>query len=145
MALAKLTDYEARHGEVPAGRQGVVTTLLDDASSLILDVVEGSEEPWALEEEGAEVPNSVVAVCVAVAFRAFTNPNALSRQALGAASFTFKGDQPDATFLTDREVRLLQKAARRSRFQAVTLESPYSGPSGNTIFDNDINLDDEGS
>lgn len=145
MALAELTDYEARHGEVPDDRQSVVSTLLEDASSLILDAVEGSEEPWALEEEGAEVPNSVIAVCVAVAFRAYTNPNALSRQALGAASYTYKGDLPDAIFLTDREVRLLQKAARRSRFQAVTLESPYSGPSSDsTIFDNDLPLDDEG-
>lgn len=137
MPLAELDDYEDRHGDVDSADVEVVETLLADASSLILDVAEGSEEPWALEEESATVPGSVVAVCVAAAYRAFTNPNALSRQALGMASYTFKGDIPDAMYLTDREVRLVRKAGRRSTFQAVTLESPYSG---DTEDDNELLL-----
>lgn len=137
MALAELTDYEDRHGDVDGTDAELVQTLLEDASALVLDVADGSEEGWALEEEDAVIPGNVVAVCVAAAYRAFTNPNAVSRQALGMASFTFKGDIPDAMYLTDREVRLIRKAGRRSTFQAVTLESPYSG---DTLDDNELLL-----
>lgn len=135
--LAALPDFEARHGDVPELEQDKVGTLLADATELILDTAEGSDADWVLGEEGAAVPAKVVAVCVAVAYRAWTNPNALARQALGQASYVFRGDVPDAIYLTDREARIIRKASARSTFRAVTLESPYSGP---TLDDNELPL-----
>ena len=140
MALATIENFESRHGDVPADQQDIVEHLLEDASSLILDQVAGSSEPWALEEDDAVSPGSVVSVCVASAYRAWINPGGLERQTLGAASYTFKGDQPDVIFLTDREVLQVQNAAKKSRFRSVGLVTPFSGDSDESMSDIELPL-----
>lgn len=129
MALATLSDYETRKGDVPDSQESIVEALLDDASALILDNA-GSGAEWLeadAEEEDHGIPRSITAVCVAVAHRAFTNPTAVASKALGSASYTYKGDEPDALYLTDREIRTIHNASSRSSFRSITLVTPYSG------------------
>lgn len=133
MALATVEQFEERHG--PA--DDFVEPLLEDASALILDEVSGSEETWVTDEEEA-VPAKVVAVCVAVAFRAWRNPEALSQEALGAHSMAWRQTAEEALYLTDRERRTVRRAAGRGSFTAQTMESPYSGDVEDSLdFDSD--------
>jgi hypothetical protein len=129
MPFATVDDYTARHG---AADEGTITELLADASSLILDAIEGTSAAWAVEEvpDDVAVPRTVTSITCQVAHRAYMNPGGLSRQQLGDASQSFNSDTPDALYLTDGERRRLKRVARASTFRAVTMSSPYSGRNG---------------
>lgn len=124
-----LVDFEARYGTVDdAADQAAVEELLDDAQALILDVADGSDAAWVSDPESADVPRSVLRVCRDVAYRAWSNPDALSQMSMGntALSYTREGIA-DALFLTAREQKTIVTAASQSSMRAVTLVSPYSG------------------
>lgn len=128
--LAEFEDFDARHGPVGPGQEARVEALLEDASSLVLAAASGSAEGWVLGagESGApDPPPPVVAVCIAVAYRAWNNPGGVKSETLGAHSVAYRGDGPDALWLTKQERRIIRQAARLSSFRAVTLASPYSG------------------
>jgi hypothetical protein len=136
MALATLDEYEARHGSVPDA--DVVEALLEDASTLILDEVEGSEASWVTEAEpdADAIPRTAKVICIEAAFRAYMNPGGLSRVSLGETSHSFNSTTPDALFLTEDEKRRLRRIAKRGTFRSATLTTPYSGtPSSDLDFD----------
>lgn len=126
--IAELSDFEARHGDVDD--EDRVSVLLGDASALILAEVDGSEAEWVeaaiAEASGFEFPQEIVSVCVEVAYRAWSNPDALARAEVGDVSTYWRsGLPPDAIYLTDRERRVIHRGAGTSSFRAVTLASPY--------------------
>lgn len=138
MALATVKDFEDRYGTA----DDRVSAFLDDASALVLSAVDGSEADWATEESD-EVPAAVMAVVLAITYRAWNNPAGLRSESLGAYSQSWRGDSEDVLWLTKAERRIVRRAAGTGTFRTVTLESPYSGDeSGAEIFENDIPLDD---
>lgn len=127
MTFATVEDFEARHGEVEEAQAEIVETLLGDASDLIVAEVEGSEAEWATDEE-VDPPQTVTAVCVRVAYRAWSNPDALARSEIDDIAAWYRAMGPDALFLTDLERRALRRiAGLGGSFRATTLVSPYSG------------------
>jgi hypothetical protein len=124
MALATKDDFEARFKEA----DDRVDSLLEDASSLILSEVSGSEEKWASDPDSNPAPGIVKAICVQVAYRAWSNPDALSSEALGAHTQAWADRSGQAVRLTDAECRILEREAAVSSLVSVTLESPYAGP-----------------
>lgn len=124
MELATLQDFEERHG--PGDDK--VEPLLRDAAGLIADAIQGAPALW-VSDPSAEVPDAVVGVCIAVAYRAWSNPDALSSEALGAHTQAWADRSGEALRLTKAEERIVRRAATRSTFQSATLISPYSGDS----------------
>jgi hypothetical protein len=120
-ALATRDDFEARYGAADA----TVEAWLADASTLIRAEVAGSEVDWVTDDE-SDVPDAVKVVCISVAYRAWSNPAALSRNQLGAAAVSYRDEAPDALYLTDHERSTVRGAARLTTFRSVTLVSPYS-------------------
>lgn len=124
MALATKSDFEARHGEA----DDRIESLLEDASALILSELADSEAEWVTSED-AEVPAAVVGVCVSIAYRAWSNPDALSSASLGERSQAWADRSGEALRITDVELRILEREAGvLSSMQSLTLESPYAGP-----------------
>lgn len=129
--LATIADFEARHGPVELAQGSIVSTLLSDASGLILDEVPDSVAGWVL---GTDLPPAaIVRVCVEVAYRAWRNPDALSTVVLGSLTRSYRASDPDAFWLTDQERRTVRRSAKRSTMRSVTLVSPYSGDITNPL------------
>jgi len=108
--------------------------LLVEASELIRDV---AGEDWVGEDgQLSGVPRRVEKICLAVAYRAFTNPEALNQRGIGDSSKGYDRagvGGGDAVYLTKSEREAVLKAAARSSFTAVTLVSPYSGDSTESL------------
>lgn len=104
--------------------------LLIEASELIRDAA-GTD--W-VDEGGqlSDVPRRVAQICLAATYRAFTNPEALSQRSIGDSSKSYDRagvEGGEAVYLTTAEREAVLNAAGRSPFAAVTLVSPYSGDS----------------
>jgi hypothetical protein len=119
--LASLQDFKERH----TGADDLVEGLLADASSLIRSAVRGSDAAWVSGD--AEAPDEVIATCVQVAYRAWSNPDALSSEALGAHTQAWADRSGEALHLTKAERRTVRGAAGLGSARAVTLVTPYSG------------------
>jgi len=101
--------------------------LLDEASELIRDV---AGKTW-LDSVGAldSVPRRVARICVAVAYRAFGNPEALTQRSIGDSSKSYDRsglDGGEDVYLTPGEEDSIKKAAGSGSFVSMTLVSPYS-------------------
>lgn len=131
--LASLSLFARKLGYTPeeteADRAG---HLLDEASELIREV---AEKTWLVAGTNAldEVPRRVARICVAVAYRAFMNPEGLTQRSLGDSSKSYDRTAREGgedIYLTADEERAVRKAAGGSTFVAVTLVSPYSADHG---------------
>lgn len=130
--LATVEDFEKRHGPLTEEEQPQVTTLLEDASALILAELGETPEGW--NGESAEIPAIAKAVCVQVAYRAFTNPDGIASEMLGEASRTYRGgNDADALWLTENERKLIRRAAGKARVTSIPVESPYPEDPGNEV------------
>jgi hypothetical protein len=119
--LATLAEFEARLGETLTGSDEVrAEALLEDASTLVRDVAE--EPDWT----DTTAPPRAIQITLAVALRAYNNPDGLISERLGDASWGWwHGTQPGVYLTKDEEqaLRRLGGTAMRS----ATLVSPYSG------------------
>lgn len=137
--LASFERLVSKLGYTPVdGERTRAEGLLVEASGLIRDV---AEKTWTDETSGAlvDVPIRVANICVAAAFRAFGNPEALTQRAIGDSSKSFDRagrEGGEDVYLTDAEEAAIRKAAAASSFIAVTLVSPYNG----TYLDDDGEL-----
>jgi hypothetical protein len=126
--FADIDDFVDRHGEFEdEGESTIVETLLKDASNLIRDTVAASTEEW-VSDETPTPPESVVEITVAVAYRAWSNPDALARTEVGDTSAYYQsGTGADALYLSSAQKRRLRRAAglKGRRFRSVQLSSPY--------------------
>jgi len=123
-ALVSLEEFAARLGGIAAADEERAQAALDDASALIRS--EAGTEDW-VDDEGAleTVPDVVVAVCVAVAGRAFRNPDGLRSEQIGTYSVTY-GDATTAVYLTAAERRIVRRAAGMMSLGSIELESGYA-------------------
>jgi hypothetical protein len=136
MALATVDDFEARHG----GGDSRVSALLEDASALILSELARSNAKWITDPE-AQAPQIVKAICVEVAYRAWSNPDRLSSERLGEYVASWQGSASETTLqLTQQELRTLRRAAADSSFSAVRLDAcmPFAQESDSLIRENDL-------
>lgn len=125
-ALATLQDFEARHGDQPESEHACIEALLDDATGLIRSEASALTDEWATDVDNAEKLDAVKTVCVQVAYRAWSNPDAVAREQLGEHSRTLRGtDQSDAIWLTANERRIVRRAASGGAISSIALESPY--------------------
>ncbi|MEV2236695.1 hypothetical protein [Micromonospora sp. NPDC049891] len=128
--LATLGQLGKKIGYTPTGGEADrAEGLLAEASELIRDV---AGRTWLNDAGDAvvDVPHRVQNICVAAAFRAFTNPEALNQRTLGdsAKSYDRTGREGgEDVYLTTSEERSVRKAAAGSSFVSVTLVSPYGG------------------
>jgi len=127
--LASLQEFSARLGYTPEGVEAErAEALLDEASELIRDE---AGEDWVDSDSGLGlVPRRVVKICLAVAYRAFVNPEALTQRGIGDSNKSYdrtRREGGEAVYLTEAERKAIRRAAGASTFTAVTLTSPYSG------------------
>jgi hypothetical protein len=120
--LADLPAFEARLGRPLSGDEETrAEASLADASDLAR--AEGDPD-W----NDATVPRSVVPVVLAVARRAFDNPDGAIQKSVGDVTLSYGGGRQGATvYLTAAERRIVRRAAGRTSAGAVTLTSPYDG------------------
>lgn len=124
MALATLAEFQSRHGTLDAADQTKVQGFLDDASDLILEAAP-DDVVWSDE---TNTPSRVRSVCRWVAYRAWSNPDALAQSSIGDVALSYtRGQTPDAVFLTNAEMASVTRSAGGSGFVSATLVTPYSG------------------
>jgi len=129
LPLATLEQLGKKLGYIPTGAEADrATECLAEASELIRDV---ADTTWT-DDAGqlVDVPARVRRICLDVAYRAFTNPEALTQRSIGDSSKSWDRtgrEGGEAVYLTEAEERAIRKAAGGSSFAAVTLASPYGG------------------
>ncbi|MCK9496597.1 MAG: hypothetical protein M0R75_14035 [Dehalococcoidia bacterium] len=97
---------------------------LDDASALIRQEADAT---W-VDDEGQleDVPDAVASICLAVAYRAYRNPEGTVQASLGDASVTYaRTGGGSAIYLTDYEIKALRRVAGRSAVLSVGYATPY--------------------
>lgn len=123
MALISLAQFEARHEEdLDATEQIRVTTLIDDASALIVAAVKDSTVTDTWDPNAA--PDAVVPVIYRMVRRAFVNPDGMESETIG--SYTWRRGREPGIFMTKEERREVRRAAGQS-MTSMTLQSPYTG------------------
>jgi hypothetical protein len=129
--LASVADLSLRLGVTLAGAEADrAAAVLDDASALIRGEA-GAE--WVDDaEQLADVPAVVASVTLAVAYRAFRNPEGFSQTSLGDAAVSYdRGEGHAAVYLTRDERRAVRRAAGTGAIGTVELVSPWSMPTSN--------------
>jgi hypothetical protein len=123
-ALVSLDDFALRLGGLAAVDEDRAQAALDDASALVR--AEASTEDWVDDEGGLEeVPEVVVAVCVAVAIRAFRNPDGVRQETIGNYSVSY-ADTSTAVFLSPGERRTIRRAVGLSGLSSISLEGEWT-------------------
>lgn len=122
-ALVSLDDFTLRVGTITPADEDRAQACLDDASALIRGE---AGKNWTNDDgdELADVPDVIAAICVAVAIRAFRNPEGVRSETIGGYAVTY-ADASTAVYLTPGERAQVRRAAGRSSIGSVTLESPY--------------------
>ena len=126
--LASVASLGLRLGATLAGSDAErASAVLDDASALIR--AEAGQN-WVDEsEELADVPAIVESIALAVAYRAFRNPEGVSQTSLGDASVSYdRGGGQAGVYLTRDERRAVRRAAGTTAIGAIELVSPWAMP-----------------
>lgn len=134
MTFATIADITGRLGrDLTAAEADQVDVLLELASDLLNEAV-GQDRDWA--EALTDVPAPLRTITVEVVARVLLNPAGVASvtETLGAYSHTERFDGAAVAglglFLTADEERRARRAVNGATFSAVTLETPYSGSSG---------------
>lgn len=119
-ALATLAEFEARYGQTLSGTDETrAEALLEDASVLVRDVADESD--W----DDTTAPARAVQIVLAVALRAYNNPDGLINERVGDASWGWwHGTQP-GVYLTKDEADALRRLGDTS-MRVVTNVTPYN-------------------
>jgi hypothetical protein len=136
--LASLEALEVRvgqdlvddHGE-PIGADGLrAQAALEDASALVraqAGATYDDEHDLLL----AVIPDVIVSVTLAAAYRAFLNPQGAVQTSVGDVSVTYsRGQTAGAVFLTSAEMRAVRQAAGASSVGSLELETGFIPPNG---------------
>lgn len=113
LALADISDIEARLGKVFTGDEATrVEALLDDASALVRDE---AGITWTDPDTGqlTLVPGSVRAVVLRSVERAVRNPQGFSAESAGDYSYQRTNVEP-GVYLTDGERQIIRRAIGRT-------------------------------
>jgi hypothetical protein len=104
LPLASFVDFLARSPEeIQGSEQGRIEALLDDASALVRAE---AGRTWVVDGALVDVPDVVVTVTLAVARRAFTNPDMVESEALPGEYSVKRSD----VYLTASEKSLVRRA-----------------------------------
>ena len=118
--LATLAEFEARLGETLSGSDEVrAEALLDDASVLVRDVAE--EPDWT----DVTAPPRAIQITLAVARRAYNNPDGLINERLGDASWGWHHGTQPGVYLTKDEADALRRLGDAS-MRVVTNVTPFN-------------------
>lgn len=128
--LASFERFCRKLGYTPTGSERErAESLLGEASELIRDI---AAKTWTNDLTGAleGVPVRVANICVAAAYRAFGNPEALSQRSIGDSSKSYDRtgrEGGEDVYLTDAEEKSIRKADDAgSGMISVTLVTPYN-------------------
>lgn len=129
--LAPFSKLVRKLGYAPEGAErDRAEHLLNEASELIR---EKAEKTWT-DDDGAltEIPRRIVLICVAVAFRAFGNPEGLTQRQIGDGSKSYdrtKREGGEDIYLTKAELDDVVRlgAATGSSFFSATMTSDLFG------------------
>lgn len=122
-ALVSLADFALRVGGISAADEDRAQAALDDASALVR--AEAGEN-WVDAEDALEdVPDLIVTIVVAVAIRAFRNPEGVRSETIGNYSVAY-ADSSTAVFLTEGERRLIRRAGGRTGIGSIRLEGEWT-------------------
>jgi hypothetical protein len=127
--LASFGRFVRKLGYEPAGSErDRAEQLLGEASELIRDV---AGKTWTNVTTGAleGVPVRVANICVAAAFRAFGNPEALTQRSIGDSSKSYDRtgrEGGEDVYLTAEEERSVRRSDSGSSMVNVTLVTPYN-------------------
>ena len=123
-ALVPLDDFALRLGGLAEADEDRAQAALNDASALIR--AETGDEDW-VDDDGAleEVPEVIVTICVAVAIRAFRNPDGVRQETIGNYSVSY-ADTSTAVFLTEGERRMVRRAAGLSGLNSIAIEGEWT-------------------
>lgn len=130
MSFATADDIAARLGrDLAAGETEPVDLLLEGATAMIAEAA-GQDDDWS--DALTPVPRVLKFVCIEAVCRAMANPQGIAslQEQLGAYSSTvhFRDlDMGGGLWLTDAERRQIRRVIGAGTFQAITLETPYSG------------------
>ena len=125
-SFATLAEFELRKGDVETAQEDIVSALLIDTTALIRDEASGSTATWVTGTDPA--PTVIKSICIEAAYRAWSNPDALSQSSIADSSISYTREgTPDALFLTAAEKRIIRRSASTSGIGSVTLVTPYSG------------------
>lgn len=123
-ALVSLDDFALRLGGIAAVDEDRAQAALNDASALIR--AEAGTEDWVDDDGGLEeVPDVIVAVCVAVAVRAFRNPDGVRQETIGNYSVAY-ADTSTAVYLTPGERRTIRRAVGLTGLSSISLEGEWT-------------------
>lgn len=114
MSFVTYEEFEVRYGgTVPAGDKDRIEALLADACALIEDLTDDTYE-------ASGVPQTLVAIAVTAARRAYDNPSGLTSETIG--SYSWSGGGGAGVYLTLAEQKMILKAVGRSRMVSATLQ-----------------------
>lgn len=133
-ALAELSDLEARLGVDLSGSDSTrAQAALDDASAVIRD--EAGVDFLDPEDDASldpDMPAVIVTICLAVAMRAYDNPNGERSESLGSASVSHGVYGQAGVYLTPTERRMVRKAAGSASVGTVELRQAWVPVNDNT-------------
>lgn len=123
-ALVSLDDFALRVGGVSASEEERAQAVLDDASALVRG--EAGTEDW-VDDDGAleAVPDLIAAITVAVAIRAYRNPDGVRSETIGTYSVAY-ADTSTAVFLTEGERRAIRRTVGMTGIGSVLLEGEWT-------------------
>lgn len=123
-ALVSLDDFALRLGGIAAADEDRAQAALNDASALIR--AEAVSEDWVDDDGGLEeVPDVIVTICVAVAIRAFRNPDGVRQETIGNYSVAY-ADTTTAVYLTHGERREIRRAVGITGLGSISLEGEWT-------------------
>jgi hypothetical protein len=127
--LASFDRFVRKLGYTPTeSERDRAESLLGEASELIRDV---ASMTWTNETTGAleSVPIRIANICVAAAFRAFGNPEALTQRSLGDSSKSYDRTDREGgedVYLTSAEEASIRGSGTTGGMVSVTLVTPYN-------------------
>lgn len=118
--LVRLSDVEARLGTTYATAEVArPLAIVDDASALVRTE---AGRTWVLGDGVPDVvPPTIAAITIRIAIRAIENPEGFTTESGGDYSYSRKGVE-DGVYLTEREARMVRKAAGKTGLWTQPLE-----------------------
>ena len=108
--------------------------VLEDISALVRDAA-GNENIWA---DVTTAPRAIKVIVIRAAIRSLNNPDGFQSESYGSYSYSYGKDQTIPTWLTDAEMKQIQKIAGANRPRSIRNSSPYTDGQGcyylNTIW-----------
>lgn len=96
---------------------------LDDGSALIREV---TLNPYAWPKAPGGVPSAVQVILARAVARWLNNPDQLQSESFGSYSYTYSKDATAGIWLTDGEVKQIQRLSGAGRPSSVRVASPYT-------------------